>query len=77
METWKVSWELKMDVYSQSSPLGVDAEEGLMNLLSPMSLQLTLGHLGTNSTLKLSHRSHQNPQTPQETGSGVCSSQPG
>jgi hypothetical protein len=58
-----------MDVYSQSSPLGVNTEEGLMNLLSLMSPQLTLDPVGTNSTLKLSYLSHQNPQIPQETGS--------
>ena len=51
-----------MDVYSQSSPLGVNTEEGLMNLLSLMSPQLTLDPVGTNSTLKLSYLSHQNPQ---------------
>lgn len=66
-----------MDVYSQISLLGMDTKEGLMNLLSLMSPQLTLDHVGTNSILKFSHLSHQNPQTPQETGSRMCSSQPG
>lgn len=40
---------------------GMDTKEGLMNLLSLVSLQLTFDPLGTNSTLKLSHLSHQNP----------------